>query len=43
MKNLTLMQLNELKERFWQKNKHNELGEIQLPLFFNYLHKKLFK
>jgi len=31
--------LLEMRDRFWQRNKPNSKGEIQLPLFFNQLHK----
>ena len=33
--------LHEMKELFWKNNKHNALGEIRLPLFFNELIKRL--
>ena len=32
-------QLLEMRDRFWQRNKPNSKGEIQLPLFFNKLQK----
>jgi len=36
MKKQTLL---DLRDRFWQRNKPNSKGEIQLPLFFNQLQK----
>jgi hypothetical protein len=38
MKKITTEKLIELKNRFWDKNTHNQKGEIKLPLFFNELH-----
>ena len=41
MKDLSIKKLNELKYRFWKRNKHNSKGEIELPLFFNELQKRI--
>ena len=41
MKKLSINKLNELKDRFWKRNKHNSKGEIELPLFFNELQKRI--
>ncbi len=43
MKNQPTAKLTEIKNRFWQRNKHNAKGEIQLPLFFNELQKRVEK
>ena len=37
MKKISTKKLIELKNRFWKRNKPNELNEFYLPLFFNEL------
>ena len=41
MSKISTKELHEMKELFWKNNKHNALGEIRLPLFFNELIKRL--
>ena len=37
---MTTQQLIEMKDRFWDRNRHNAKGEIRLPLYFNELIKR---
>tara|TARA_R110001606_G_scaffold127073_3_gene261130 strand:- start:2529 stop:2654 length:126 start_codon:yes stop_codon:yes gene_type:complete len=41
MGKISTQKLHKMKELFWKNNKHNALGEIKLPLFFNELMKRL--